>query len=147
MKNTQISRILGDMWKNATEDEKRPYVEKEKAEREEYKVAMAKWREEFDAKQEAERKAQQMAYNAPPPTTMEPPRNTFYADPYSYPPVAAQPHMHPHYPYGEYILLLEGFLVLALDKSLRLTLVNWYGHILQVTRRDRTPSRRTASNQ
>ena len=98
MKNTEISRILGDMWKNATDEEKRPYVEKEKAEREEYKVAMASWRKDFEAKQEAERIAQHQAYNAPP---IEPPRNHFYGDPYSYPPPVTHPHMHHPYPYGK----------------------------------------------
>ena len=101
MKNTQISRILGDMWKNASEEEKRPYVEKEKAEREQYKLAMAEWRTEFEAKQEAERKAQhQQVYNPP---TLESPRAPFYGDPYSYPPMAAHPHMHHPYAYGEYL--------------------------------------------
>lgn len=110
------------MWKDASEAEKLPYVEKEKAEREQYKVAMAKWRKEFEAKQEAERKAQHQAFSAPvPPTTIEPPRNTFYADPYSYPPVAAHPHVHPQYPYGEYCHILPSF---AYRTRLCLTLVS-----------------------
>lgn len=58
MKNTEISRILGDIWRNASEEERRPYMEKEREEREKYKVAVAEWKEESDAKREADRKAQ-----------------------------------------------------------------------------------------
>ena len=29
MNNTDISRLLGEMWRNACEQEKRPYIEKE----------------------------------------------------------------------------------------------------------------------
>ena len=29
MNNTDISRLLGEMWRNARKDEKRPYVEEE----------------------------------------------------------------------------------------------------------------------
>lgn len=29
MNNTDISRLLGEMWRNAHEDEKKPYVEEE----------------------------------------------------------------------------------------------------------------------
>jgi len=58
MKNTEISRILGEMWRNASDDERRPHVEKEKVEREKYKVAAARWKEEFQARAEAEKKSQ-----------------------------------------------------------------------------------------
>jgi len=58
MKNTEVSRILGEMWRNASEEDRQPFVDKEKSEREKYKVAMAKWKEEFESKREAEAKSQ-----------------------------------------------------------------------------------------
>merc|ERR1711915_390625 len=33
IRNTEVSRILGELWRNASEEEKRPHVEKEKEER------------------------------------------------------------------------------------------------------------------
>ncbi len=45
MKNTEISRILGQMWRSLTDDERRPFVEKEKDEREKYTAAMNAWRQ------------------------------------------------------------------------------------------------------
>ena len=64
IRNTEISRILGEMWRNASEDVRRPHIEKEKEEREKYKIAIAKWRVEHEKKQEDERKRQadQAAY-------------------------------------------------------------------------------------
>jgi hypothetical protein len=58
MKNTEISRVLGEMWRSLTDDERRPFVDKEKEEREKYKIAIAAWRKEAEDKQEAQRKAQ-----------------------------------------------------------------------------------------
>lgn len=52
LKNTEISRVLGQMWKNAPEAERTPHIEHEKMEREKYKAEMATWREK-----EEERKA------------------------------------------------------------------------------------------
>lgn len=46
MRNTEISRVLGEMWKKATAEERAPHIEREAAEREKYKVAIAKWRED-----------------------------------------------------------------------------------------------------
>ena len=46
MRNTEISRVLGQMWKKATAEERAPHIEREAAEREKYKVAIAKWRED-----------------------------------------------------------------------------------------------------
>eukprot|EP00543_Licmophora_paradoxa_P003446 CAMPEP_0202448528 /NCGR_PEP_ID=MMETSP1360-20130828/7347_1 /ASSEMBLY_ACC=CAM_ASM_000848 /TAXON_ID=515479 /ORGANISM="Licmophora paradoxa, Strain CCMP2313" /LENGTH=338 /DNA_ID=CAMNT_0049066155 /DNA_START=576 /DNA_END=1592 /DNA_ORIENTATION=+ len=60
MKNTEISRILGDIWRNASEEEKRPHVEREKSEREKYKIEIAKWREDQEKKIEDQRKQQQV---------------------------------------------------------------------------------------
>ena len=46
------------MWRNATEEERRPHIEKEKSEREKYKVAIADWRKYHEAKMEEQRKQQ-----------------------------------------------------------------------------------------
>ena len=45
MANTDISRLLGEMWRNASEREKAPYVEQEKRERAIYKKDIARFRE------------------------------------------------------------------------------------------------------
>jgi HMG (high mobility group) box len=58
MKNTEVSRLLGEMWRSACEDEKKNHVEKEKEEREKYKVAIADWRRDNDLRLEKERKTQ-----------------------------------------------------------------------------------------
>ena len=59
LKNTEVSRLLGEMWRAAPEEEKMPFIEKEKGEREKYKVRIADWRKEDVAKQEKERKEQE----------------------------------------------------------------------------------------
>jgi hypothetical protein len=46
MNNTDISRLLGEMWRAADASEKEPYVESEKVERAIYNEAIATWREE-----------------------------------------------------------------------------------------------------
>lgn len=46
MRNTQISRVLGEMWKKANDEEKRIHIEREAKERAKYKVDIAKWRKE-----------------------------------------------------------------------------------------------------
>lgn len=68
MKNTEVSRMLGEMWRNAPEEDRRPHIEKEKEEREKYKVEIASWRKEFEAKAESQRQAQtdQTKYMATP---------------------------------------------------------------------------------
>lgn len=58
LKNTEVSRILGDLWRNASEDDKKPHVDREKIERELYKVSIADWREEYDKKVEDQKKQQ-----------------------------------------------------------------------------------------
>jgi len=55
MRNTEISRELGKEWRKVSEDVRKPYVDREKKEREKYKVEIAKWREEQE-KKEAEMK-------------------------------------------------------------------------------------------
>lgn len=64
IRNTEVSRILGELWRNASEEEKSPHVEREKSEREKYKVAIAEWRTEYELKVEEQRKvqAEQAAY-------------------------------------------------------------------------------------
>lgn len=66
IKNMEVSKILGVLWKKCTEEERRPFVEKEKAEREKYKVAMAKWKVEFQKCKEEERKREHQQYYQPP---------------------------------------------------------------------------------
>lgn len=44
LKNTEISRILGELWRNTRAEEKRPFVEREQKERESYKERMSAWR-------------------------------------------------------------------------------------------------------
>jgi len=44
------------MWRNAPEEERSPYVEREKVEREKYKIRIEKWREEYDERMEEQRK-------------------------------------------------------------------------------------------
>jgi hypothetical protein len=46
MNNTDISRLLGELWRAADPSEKEPYVESEKVERAMYNDAIANWREE-----------------------------------------------------------------------------------------------------
>ena len=102
MKNTEISRLLGEMWRNASEEEKRPYVEKEKEEREEYKKVMAVWRKQYEEKQEAERKAQHQPINdfsqhhsmAMTPYTAEPMH-------FGHPMMTQQPYAHHGYGLGK----------------------------------------------
>ena len=49
IKNTEVSRVLGEMWRNLSAEERAPFVERERKEREVYKVAIAEWREHNDA--------------------------------------------------------------------------------------------------
>lgn len=46
MRNTEISRVLGGMWNKAPPEERAPYIKHEAAEREKYKIEIAKWRRE-----------------------------------------------------------------------------------------------------
>jgi high mobility group protein B1 len=64
MKNTEVSRLLGEMWRNAPEEDRRPHIEKEKKEREKYKVAIADWRKDFEAKKEEEQRKLQESQQA-----------------------------------------------------------------------------------
>jgi len=120
MRNTEVSRVLGEMWRNAPEEERNPHIEREARERKKYKVAIAQWREEHDAKIEAQKKAaeeqrlaaaQQMY--APVENVVSYQHNMAYADPnmgqsagvqnmspYNYSPApygysTQQPYVHP----------------------------------------------------
>jgi hypothetical protein len=46
MSNTDVSRLLGEMWRNASPKERAPYVEQEKRERAVYKDEIQKWRDD-----------------------------------------------------------------------------------------------------
>lgn len=46
MSNTDVSRLLGEMWRNASSEERAPYVEQEELERAQYKAEIKKWRQE-----------------------------------------------------------------------------------------------------
>jgi HMG (high mobility group) box len=61
MRNTEVSRKLGDLWRNASEEERAPHIEKEKGEREKYKSLIAEWRKEHEEKMEEQKKAQAKA--------------------------------------------------------------------------------------
>ena len=63
LKNTEVSKMLGDLWRNCPDDDRRPYVEKEKIEREKYKIAMAKWKVEFKKLEEEEKEREQYHYH------------------------------------------------------------------------------------
>ena len=45
LSNTDVSRLLGEMWRSASPAEKKPYVEEEKIERAKYKEEIKRWRE------------------------------------------------------------------------------------------------------
>jgi hypothetical protein len=45
MSNTDVSRLLGEMWRNASPKERAPYVEQEEVERGVYKEDIKKWRD------------------------------------------------------------------------------------------------------
>jgi HMG (high mobility group) box len=49
IKNTEVSRVLGEMWRNLSDVERAPHVERELREREVYKVAIAEWREQNES--------------------------------------------------------------------------------------------------
>jgi hypothetical protein len=113
IKNTQVSRLLGEMWRNSSEDARKPYIDKEKGEREKYKVAIAEWRKEFEAKKEEQRlqqEAQQqpmvwpqaVQYNQEGVDDSNQHQHAQYAQhPYNMPPPGFAP--YPTYGYGKII--------------------------------------------
>mmetsp|Transcript_59474 Transcript_59474/g.145634 ORF Transcript_59474/g.145634 Transcript_59474/m.145634 type:complete len:472 (+) Transcript_59474:4745-6160(+) len=64
VKNTDISKMLGKEWTNATDDVKRPYLEQEQHDREEYYREMAVWRSEHP-KEKPKPKKQKVASSSP----------------------------------------------------------------------------------
>jgi hypothetical protein len=59
LKNTDISRLLGEMWKKASEDDRGPHIDREKMEREVYNVNIAEWRKQKSEEEQAVRKHRQ----------------------------------------------------------------------------------------
>jgi HMG (high mobility group) box len=97
LKNTEVSSILGEMWRNLTDEERAPHVDREWQEREKYKIAIATWREENGAKLEAERKVhvEQAELAAIMPDT----KPQMFPDPFAPQPTPlANPYAFPGYP-------------------------------------------------
>lgn len=59
MGNTDVSRLLGEMWRNASENERRPYIEQELLERAQYNEMIKKFREQQAALDIASRTSHQ----------------------------------------------------------------------------------------
>jgi hypothetical protein len=70
MSNTDVSRLLGEMWRNASVADRAPYVEIEERERADYKERIKTWRDgqaRLDAaSRTSHRKVQKMVAYAPP---------------------------------------------------------------------------------
>jgi len=56
--NTEVSRILGDIWRRASEEEKKKYRDHEEKQRANYKHAMKLWRDEEAARNDLAKNAQ-----------------------------------------------------------------------------------------
>ena len=56
MGNAEVSRILAQMWKDAPDEERKEHIDKEFKLRQEYKVAIAKWRKSAETEMQAARK-------------------------------------------------------------------------------------------
>ena len=52
MGNTEISRVLAKMWKEASQDVRKLHIEEEFERRKAYKEALAKWKEENEGGEE-----------------------------------------------------------------------------------------------
>jgi len=55
MRNTEISSILGKLWRDASDEDRRPYVERELFDRNKYKAVLATWKKADKVRKEAER--------------------------------------------------------------------------------------------
>jgi hypothetical protein len=64
LKNTDVSRRLGELWRNAPEEERQIYIKREAGEREVYKKDIAQWREEHAEQEAARKKASALALAA-----------------------------------------------------------------------------------
>eukprot|EP00977_Amphora_coffeiformis_P011172 scaffold2671_cov167-Amphora_coffeaeformis.AAC.10 len=67
MSNTDISRLLGEMWRNASQAERAPYVESEQQERAAYKEQVKQWREKQATADAASRTSHHMVHQVPRP--------------------------------------------------------------------------------
>mmetsp|Transcript_7210 Transcript_7210/g.10329 ORF Transcript_7210/g.10329 Transcript_7210/m.10329 type:complete len:421 (-) Transcript_7210:305-1567(-) len=56
IRNTEVSRVLGEMWKNASDEERKPHIEREARERAKYKTEMATWRKNEEERKVKEKK-------------------------------------------------------------------------------------------
>ena len=56
LSNIQISRMLGQIWRDFSEEDRRPFIDEESTDRKRYKDAIVKWRKEKVEKEESERK-------------------------------------------------------------------------------------------
>jgi hypothetical protein len=56
IKNTEVSRVLGEMWRNLSDVERAPHIERERQEREIYKVAITEWREQNESMKQGAQK-------------------------------------------------------------------------------------------
>ncbi|CAB9513755.1 Nuclear autoantigen Sp-100 (Fragment) [Seminavis robusta] len=81
MSNTDVSRLLGEMWRNASAKERAPYVEKEQGQRAVYKEQIKKFREDqakLDAASRTSHKTvQKQMAEYPPPLTATAARPTY----------------------------------------------------------------------
>lgn len=101
MKNTDVSRVLGEMWRSLNDEERQPFVDKEKEERDKYKVAIAEWRKKIAAKQ-TDHFNSQIDYS---PQHHFPPAVGVHMDHYAPAALGASSHIYqpvPH-PTGKYI--------------------------------------------
>ncbi len=60
LKTTDISRMLGRLWRETSEEEKRPYVEREEIERVQYKEKMCAWKKKKEKKDREEAEARKL---------------------------------------------------------------------------------------
>jgi hypothetical protein len=70
MSNTDVSRLLGEMWRNASQVDRAPYVNQEERERADYKQRIKAWKDKHAQIEAAQRtshqKLQKMVDYAPP---------------------------------------------------------------------------------
>lgn len=59
MKNTEVSRLLGDIWRTMTPEEKAPHLEFEMKARGEYKAALAEWKKQVQDQHDAQKDMKQ----------------------------------------------------------------------------------------
>lgn len=110
LKNTEVSRLLGGMWRKASEEERKPYIEKEKKERAKYKVAIADWRKDYEARKAEEQRKQKQQESLQQQAQWAQPYNPEVGDAqspqmqYAQPPYMPPPppgyHQYPPQPYG-----------------------------------------------